>query len=71
VTAAFSTHAQDGASLFYENCAKCHRDGAQSIQAPVNSLESILTSGTIRQHRFRLTNEELKALITYIEKEKR
>jgi hypothetical protein len=64
-------YAQDGASLFYENCARCHRDGPRSVLAPANKLEDILKSGSIRQHRFNLTNEEISIITDYINNKKK
>lgn len=70
ITGSQTLYAQDGESLFRENCARCHQAGPQSFSAPANKLEQILKSGSIRPHRFSLSVENIKLITDYINQKK-
>lgn len=61
--------ASEGASDFQQNCTRCHRSAAQ-FKTPPEQIDSLLKSGSIRQHRFNLDEKTIQDIIAYIKQQK-
>ena len=61
-----AAHAGEGETLFKSRCQQCHKAGATSLSSTPDTIKQILTTGTIRPHRFSLSATEIEALTMYI-----
>ncbi len=55
----------EGRSLFETQCARCHA-GPASLKTEVTHVAAKLRGGTVRQHRFTLSETQLNALTEYL-----
>lgn len=55
-----------GRTLFDNTCMRCHRSGPAGFDTPVEAMPDVLGSGTIRAHRFQLSDSQLQALVEYL-----
>ena len=51
--------------FFQKTCACCHFSGADSFRTSPDKIPDLLRSGSIRQHGFSLSEEELEKLKVY------
>jgi cytochrome c5 len=61
--AAAAAQAETGQALFETRCARCHADPAGLKTAPARVAAALRG---VRQHRFTLSDAELKALTDYL-----
>ncbi|MDZ7804263.1 cytochrome c [Thiohalophilus sp.] len=64
-----SVHASDGAGLFQQHCAQCHRSASRIKSAP-EQIAELLNGKTIRQHRFNLDEATVRVIVEYIKQQK-
>ena len=55
-----------GRALFEQQCQQCHRAGASALRTPVADIPAKLKSGSIRPHRFQLSDNQLRDLEAYL-----
>ncbi len=55
-----------GRNLFDQQCSVCHRSGAGALRTPAAEIPALLQSGSIRTHRFQLSDGQLKDLEAYL-----
>ena len=53
------------AQLFNTTCARCHTSAA-NIKTDIAHVPAILRSGSVRQHRFTLSDSEIDIIIQYL-----
>lgn len=63
--AAAAAQAESGQALFETRCARCHANPAGLKTVPTR-VAGVLRDGSVRQHRFTLSDVELKALTDYL-----
>jgi hypothetical protein len=51
--------------FFQQTCARCHHSGPDAFRTSPDKIPDLLRSGSIRQHRFSLSEEELEKLMVY------
>jgi mono/diheme cytochrome c family protein len=64
VSTAYADELQ-GAKLFQNNCARCHASPA-GIKADPANIPAILKSGSIRRHRFSLSDDDINTITAYL-----
>lgn len=62
--------ADNGEALFASRCMSCHKAGPTAFKSTPATAQKILSSGSIRQHRFSLSSAEIEAVTAYIAKAK-
>lgn len=55
-----------GRTLFDEQCSVCHRAGASALHTSAAEIPDLLQSGSIRPHRFQLSDGQLRDLEAYL-----
>lgn len=55
-----------GRLLFERQCSDCHRAGPGALRTPVAQIPALLKAGTVRRHRFSLTEDQLQELAAYL-----
>ena len=55
-----------GRALFEARCIRCHGGGAATLKTTPAQLPAVLTSGTLRAHRFTLSDRDIAALQAYL-----
>jgi hydrogenase small subunit len=69
--AAGQTPAARGAALYGDNCAYCHGQDPGALHTPVEQVPQVLRSGSVRAHRLKLDDTELRDLTDYLSAERR
>ena len=64
-----TVNGNEGEKLFQQHCSHCHHS-ATAIKTSPDKIMPLLTSGTIRPHRFNLDDDTLESIITYIQQVK-
>ncbi len=57
--------AETGKTLFESNCARCHA-APTGLKTEPDRVAALLRAGTVRQHRFTLSNTQLSAIAEYL-----
>ena len=57
------TSTDPGQQLFAGICQRCHD---HPLRTPVDQLAAVLHSGKIDQHRFVLTDEQIRQVVAYL-----
>jgi len=64
---ACATDPSAGRALFDRQCSQCHHAGAAALKTPAARVPELLGSGTIRPHRFKLDDTQLRDIAAYLE----
>lgn len=62
--------ADNGEALFASRCISCHKAGPTAFKSTPAAAQKLLSSSSIRQHRFSLSSAEIEAIAAYIAKVK-
>jgi cytochrome c553 len=55
-----------GAELFKNSCARCHGPDPRQLKTATDDIAELLKSGSIRRHRFSLSDQDLSTLMAYL-----
>lgn len=56
--------------FFEQTCARCHHSGPDAFHTSPDKIPDLLRSGSIRQHRFSLSEEELEKITVYFSQQR-
>jgi mono/diheme cytochrome c family protein len=66
----FAADVGKGQTAFQSTCVRCHTAGPTGLKTPPGDLAAVLKSGTIRKHRFMLSDTDIEDLTAYVESTK-
>lgn len=62
--------ASEGADAFQQNCSRCHNT-ADSFTTAHENIAAVLTSGSVRKHRFTLEDKTIQLIVSYIKQQQK